>query len=105
MGGNMNESIYSIEKIKNIVVPVLKQHKVKKAVLFGSYAKQCATEHSDIDIYIDSGGVLNGLNFFTVYNDIESCLNKKVDLIEALDIDKGSKIHDEITEYGVILYE
>jgi len=101
----MEKNIYSVNEIKNIILPVLKQHKIKKAILFGSYAKKCASEKSDIDIFIDSGGILNGLNFFTVYNQIENCLNKKVDIIEAIDIKRDSQIYNEIVKYGVVLYE
>jgi predicted nucleotidyltransferase len=88
-----------------MITPVLERNNIKKAILFGSYAKMRASSVSDIDIFIDSGGILNGLNFFSVYNQIEDILNKKLDLIEAADIEKDSQIYKEILSNGVVLYE
>jgi predicted nucleotidyltransferase len=101
----MERDVYSIEEIKEILVPLLKQHDIKKAVLFGSYAKQSATDSSDVDLFIDSGGFLNGLNFFSAYSHIEDKLNKKLDMIEAMDIDITSSLYKEIMEHGLVLYE
>lgn len=101
----MDHDVYSISEIKNMITPVLERNNIKKAILFGSYAKMRASSVSDIDIFIDSGGILNGLNFFSVYNQIEDILNKKLDLIEAADIEKDSQIYKEILSNGVVLYE
>ena len=54
--------IYSLSELKSILNPVFSEHGVRKAVLFGSYAKGTATEHSDVDLLVDSG--LRGLKFF-----------------------------------------
>ena len=43
--------IYSLSELKSILDPVFSEHGVRKAVLFGSYAKGTATEHSDVAIY------------------------------------------------------
>ena len=43
--------IYSLPELKSILDPVFSEHGVRKAVLFGSYAKGTATEHSDVAIY------------------------------------------------------
>jgi predicted nucleotidyltransferase len=101
----MERDVYTIDEIKEILVPLLKQHDIKKAVLFGSYAKHSATDSSDVDLFIDSGGVLNGLNFFTFYNHVENQFTKRVDLIEAIDIEKDSAIYNEINRHGLVLYE
>ena len=84
--------IYSINEIKDAIIPILAQYNIKKAILFGSYAKKCASEKSDIDLFIDSDGTLNGLNFFSVYDQLENRLNKKLDMFEAVDVQKGSPI-------------
>lgn len=101
----MNENIYSIEEIRELINLILKRFNVKKAVLFGSYAKKCAKDNSDIDIFVDSDGVLNGFNFFTLYDQIESRLDKNIDMFEAIDVEEGSRIYSEIINHGVILYE
>ena len=39
----MSEKIYTIEEIKSILQDILKNFEVKKAILFGSYAKNTQT--------------------------------------------------------------
>jgi uncharacterized protein len=67
----MVSAVYNINEIKSLITPVLKNTPVIKAVLFGSYAKGIATKTSDIDLFIDSNGALNGFNFFGVYDTLE----------------------------------
>ena len=55
----MSDTVYSIPAIKSLLQPVFDGYKIKKAVLFGSYAKGAAKENSDVDILVDSG--LKGL--------------------------------------------
>ncbi len=45
----------SIERIRISLMPVFKEHNVRKAILFGSYAKGTERANSDIDIFVDSG--------------------------------------------------
>ena len=54
-----------LQTIKIQLEPLFKKHGVVRAIVFGSYAKGTATENSDIDIVIDSDGLLDGMNFFT----------------------------------------
>ena len=56
----MTKEIYSIDKIRSILKKVLKNTKVDKAILFGSYAKGSANENSDIDLLIDSNNKIVG---------------------------------------------
>ena len=46
----MCEKIYSIEEIKSMLYEILKKADVRKAILFGSYARNTSTSTSDIDI-------------------------------------------------------
>ena len=50
----MSEKIYTIEEIKAILTTVLDNMPVYSVVLFGSYAKNCATKNSDLDFIIDT---------------------------------------------------
>ena len=52
--------IYTVLELSDIFNPIFEQYGVKRAILFGSYAKGKATAKSDIDILVDSG--LRGLN-------------------------------------------
>ena len=101
----MNEKIYSIEEIKTILSGILKKYFVKKAILFGSYAKNTPTPKSDIDLVIDSDGKLLNIYFYGLLEELVSKLQKNVDLIEISEIKKDSPIYNQIQKEGVIVYE
>lgn len=94
---------YSVDEIQNLLVPIFRKHNIKKAILFGSYAKGMETDKSDIDIYVDSG--LKGLSFFGLLEDVSQAVDKKIDLIDKNDVVKGSDMEKEILKTGVVIYE
>ncbi len=94
--------IYSLPELKSILDPVFSEHGVRKAVLFGSYAKGTATEHSDVDLLVDSG--LRGLKFFGLLESVTCALNIPVDLLDVTQIEHGSKVEHEIQNSGVAIY-
>ena len=94
--------VYTLAELQSALDPVFRQYGVKKAVLFGSYAKGKATEGSDVDLFVDSG--LRGLAFFGLLDGVASALEVPVDLIDASQVDRGSRIEDEIARSGVLIY-
>lgn len=98
-----SESLYSVKDISDILRPVFKEFEVRKAVLFGSFAKGNACSSSDIDIMVDSG--LKGLKFFGLLNSVAEALHFPVDLIDIQDIRPESEIEKEINATGVTIYE
>ena len=92
----------TIDSIKNTLYPIFNEYQVKKAVLFGSYAKGNARINSDIDICVDSG--LKGLKFFGLLEDVVNALDLPVDLIDTSQIENGSLVSQEINKTGVIIY-
>jgi len=70
------------DKIKEIVVPILKKHNVKRASLFGSIVRDDYTEGSDIDILVELQEDTSLLDFIDIKLEIEDATNKKVDLVE-----------------------
>lgn len=92
----------NINDLKNKLFPIFKNYNVKQAILFGSVAKNKATEKSDIDILVDSK--LRGLSFFGLLEDITSVTGKDIDLIDVSQIEKGSQIEKEIRDTGVLIY-
>ena len=101
----MSEKIYTIEELKKILEEILKKFEVKRATLFGSYAKNSATPTSDIDIVIDSEGKLLNINFYGLLEDLVQKLQKNIDLFEISEIQEGSRIYNDIQNEGVIVYE
>jgi len=93
----------TVAMIQEAITPVLKQHGVSKAVLFGSHAKGCARENSDVDLLVDSG--LKGFAFIGLIEDVYEKLNCPVDVFDVTHINKGSKMEKEIEATGVVIYE
>ena len=54
-------------------------------------------------ILIDSG--LRGLHFFGLLEDVVDSLNKYVDLIDVIEIRRGSDIEKDIERRGIVIYE
>lgn len=70
----------TMKKLAKIIIRVLKKNNVKKAGIFGSYARGEQKKHSDIDIIIEPPKGI-GYGFVTIALDLEKSLHKKVDLI------------------------
>lgn len=72
-----------LEKIKNKIIPVLKRYGIKKAGLFGSYARGDYDENSDIDLLVEiKKKNFSLLDFIDVKLNIEDETGKSVDLVE-----------------------
>lgn len=69
-----------IEKIKPIIIRILKKNRVTKAGIFGSYARGTQKKNSDIDILIQPPKMM-GLGFVNMKLELEKKLGRKVDLI------------------------
>ena len=82
-----------IEQIKDKILPILKNHKVTKAGIFGSYARGEQKNKSDVDILveIDDNG-MGLLEFIRLKNILEKAIKRKIDLVEY------SLIREEIRE-------
>ena len=99
----MVKETYSVGEIQDTLFPIFKSSGVRKAVLFGSYAKGTANKRSDIDLLVDSG--LRGLAFFGLLEDVTTALNIPVDMIDVTQIQEGSPIDQEIKQSGVQIFE
>ncbi len=93
---------YTMHQIQLLLKPVFDAYHIKKAVLFGSYAKGCALANSDVDILVDSG--LKGLAFFGLLEDVVTVLDKKVDMLDVTQVIPNSEVDREINKSGVLIY-
>ena len=71
-----------IELIKKKILPVLKEHKVTKAGIFGSYARGEQNKKSDLDILIKVNDDMGLIGFISLKMLIEKAIKKKIDLVE-----------------------
>lgn len=72
----------SIEKIKEKIIPVLKEHNVTKAGIFGSYARGDEKKTSDVDILIEMNDGKGLMSIIGLKLLLEKKLRRKVDLVE-----------------------
>ena len=73
---------YTIDEITRRVTPVAQKYGLAAVYLFGSYARGEATAESDIDLLVDlTGSVIRGLNFVSLYHDLEEALGTGVDVV------------------------
>lgn len=98
----MTNQIYSPQQIQALLIPIFQEYNIRKAVLFGSYAKGIAHDKSDIDLLVDSG--LKGMAFFGLLEDIVTALGKDVDLLDTSQIIPNSEVENEIAKTGVVIY-
>lgn len=96
------DTTLSLPQIRERLRPVFEKYGIRKAILFGSYAKQCAKDTSDVDLVIDSG--LKGLSFVNMAIEVEAALGKPVDIFDITHIKAGSAIDLEIRRTGVVIH-
>ena len=81
----MNKAIgkkQELEEIKRKLVPILKQNKVTRAGIFGSYARGEQDRKSDVDILIEINDKVGLVEFIGLKIAIQELLGKKIDLVE-----------------------
>jgi hypothetical protein len=72
----------TIKKIEKKIIPVLNKYKIKKAGIFGSYARGEEKKNSDIDILVKLDKELSLLDVIEIKLELQKVLRKKVDLVE-----------------------
>ncbi len=94
----------TIDEIKEKVGPIAKNHGLKRMYLFGSYAKDCANDSSDIDLLYEKGRLpFTLLNEADLWQELVESFGCNVDLISIGGIDVFLEKEIEGTE--VLLYE
>jgi len=97
--------IYSLPEIKSILREHLASTSVKQVILFGSYAKGCPRENSDLDLVIDMDGAHQNFAFWGIYETLRNAFSIPVELLEKSEIIAGQKADLEIQKTGVVVYD
>ena len=97
-----NHGVLPKSKIVEVANEVFKKYDIKAGYLFGSYAKDRATESSDIDLAIDSD--ITGLDYFGLVEELRENLHKSIDLLTFKSIENNPAMLMEILRDGVKIH-
>jgi predicted nucleotidyltransferase len=77
---------------------------VKRAYLFGSYARNEASEHSDIDLLVELDYTKHiGYGFIQMVLDLEQLMHRKVDIVTVDGLSKYAKPF--VDKDKILIYE
>src|SRR6056297_4131136 len=97
-GETMNETLLKKDnirkKIRLNISELKKKYPINHLYLFGSYARDEQTENSDIDILVDFSKPI-GFQFVHLAKDLETLLDKKIDLVSM----NGINVLHELDKY------
>lgn len=96
------EMVLKLDTIKTTVASTLTKYNVDACYLFGSYAKGKANGNSDVDLMIVSN--IEGIEFYQLIDELETKLNKKVDLLRLETAIQNVKLMNDILKEGVKIY-
>lgn len=95
-----------LKEIQEKVSPIAEKYELEAVYLFGSQARDEATENSDYDFYIKRGKLRGLFQLSGLFIDLKNSLSKEVDIV----IDpEGHKqldtyISDAIKKDGILVY-
>ena len=74
--------VNSLEEVKQLAIPILKAHKIKKAAVFGSFARGDFDDKSDVDILIEPPDEeFSLLDLARLKVGLEDALRRQIDLV------------------------
>ena len=74
--------VNSMEEVKKLAIPILKAHKIKKAAVFGSFARGDFDDKSDVDILIEPPDEeFSLLDLARLKVGLEDVLGRQIDLV------------------------
>jgi len=84
--------IYTIDELKRIITPVTKKYGIPAVYIFGSYARQEATDQSDVDVLIDRTGstIRNMYDLGGLYEELRESIGKEIDLVTIQTLEQNS---------------
>ena len=92
----------SIPRIRECIAPICKKYPIRKAYLFGSYARGNATEKSDVDLRIE-GDIKSFFMLGGIYSELSDALGTELDLLSRLPESEAFK--EDLKKDEVLLYE
>ena len=84
--------VFTVEELKNRISPIARKYGLKAVYLFGSYARNEATDKSDVDILIDrTGSRIKGMfDMGGLYSELQESIGKEIDLVTTQTLEQTS---------------
>ena len=94
----MTKATQDLKKLKPKIVRILKKHGIKKAGIFGSYARGEQKKNSELDILVEFEEAPGLFKFLELEERLKTILKVKVDLVmkSALKPRIGKRILSEV---------
>lgn len=105
--------VYTTSEIAKRIKPVAIEFNIPAVYLFGSYARDQATEDSDIDLLIDTTGtgLTSLLKLGALHCALEDALQKPIDLItvgallQTPQMESNADFRDAVMREKVLIYQ
>lgn len=92
-----------IKNISELITPIAQKYGADRVALFGSRAKNTATETSDYDFVISKGRIQSLFQLASFIDELEMVFGKKVDVVT--DTSNDVNFLEKIKKDEVVVYE
>ena len=89
------------QEVEQAIRSLLKKHHADYAILFGSYARNCADANSDIDVILVGGAQFRALDVFAFGEELRQMTRKEVDAFELRELNRESAFYRTVMQEGV----
>ncbi len=93
----------NINDIAEKVKPLAEKYKIKEVYLFGSYARNEATEDSDLDFLVYGGDEFKLTLIFAFAEELRRDFKNDVDVFEIHEIDQESELYRRIMQERILI--
>ncbi len=80
--------LMELTEIQKKISPIFREHGIKRAAVFGSFARGEDRPNSDIDILIELGKPMGMFGYTRLIREIEQSLDRPVDLVTDKSLNK-----------------
>jgi predicted nucleotidyltransferase len=102
--GNAMMNITNWHDIQTLAIPLFDRFNIRKAAVFGSFARNENTQQSDVDLLVDFTGSYDLFDLVGLKQELEVILNRKVDLLTFKSL-LNEEFDKTILEEAKLIYE
>ena len=95
------KKILSLSDIEQIVLPLARKYHIEEVYIFGSYARNEATEESDIDFLVFGGASFKPTSVFAFAEELRDAFHKEIDVFEIREVNVDSPFYKTIMKERV----